>query len=82
MYAMADIWQAANIIVIVQNKLPLQDEAVERDCMPTTMGGRLVRTAAGRTRYPNGLEHVDDDEHVDDILLHSRAAMVMNNYYY
>ena len=63
----------------MQNKLPLQDEAVERDCMPTTMGGRLVTTVAGRTRYPNGLEHVDDeDEHVDDILLHSRAAMVMN----
>ena len=66
----------------MQNKLPLQDEAVERDCRPTTMGGRLVRTAAGRTRYPNGLEHVDDEEeHVDDILLHSRAAMVMNSYY-
>lgn len=63
----------------MQYKLPLQDEAVERDCKPTMMGGRLVRTVAGRTRHPNGLEHVEDgEEKSEDILLQSRAAMVLN----
>lgn len=64
--------------VIVQYRLPLHDEAVDSDCRPTMMGGRLVMTVVGRTRYPNGLEH-EEDEKIEANLLHSRAAMAMNN---
>lgn len=65
---------------MVQYRLPLHEEAVERDCSPTMMGGRLVTTVVGRTRYPNGLEH--DEVKRDDILEQSRAAMVMHNFNY
>ena len=65
---------------MVQYRLPLHEEAVEMDCSPTMMGGRLVRMVVGSTRYPNGLEH--DEVKRDDILLQSRAAMVVNNFDY
>jgi len=59
---------------MVQYRLPLQVAAVESDCRPTIMGGRLVTIAVGRMRYPNGLEHVEEKR--EEIVLQSRAAMV------
>ena len=58
----------------MQYRLPLQAAAVDRDCRPMIMGGRLVTTVAGRTRYPKGLEQ--EDENRAEILLQSRAAIL------